>query len=55
VVDVDADLTVRMVALPHRAAVTYIRSQAGLHFDPKVVEAFLQLENIAAWNAPQRD
>jgi HD-GYP domain-containing protein (c-di-GMP phosphodiesterase class II) len=42
-------------ALPHRAALTYIRSQAGIHFDPKVVDAFLRLDNVAAWVAPQRE
>jgi HD-GYP domain-containing protein (c-di-GMP phosphodiesterase class II) len=33
-------------ALPERAALTYIRSQSGSHFDPEVVEKFLELSRI---------
>lgn len=32
-------------AMPHEAAVEYIRSQHGLHFDPDVVDAFLALQD----------
>jgi response regulator RpfG family c-di-GMP phosphodiesterase len=33
-------------SLPERAALTYIRSQSGSHFDPSVVEKFLELSRI---------
>jgi len=32
-------------ALDHQEAVTYIREQRGLHFDPNMVDAFLQVES----------
>jgi putative two-component system response regulator len=48
VVDVYDALSSKRVykdAIPHRQCVEMIRGEAGRHFDPVVVEAFLEIEN----------
>lgn len=39
-------------ALSSMQALDYIRSQSGSHFDPQVVNAFLDLINSSRWNKP---